>query len=320
MKSTTVRRVGLSIAVATALASVAACGSSGSSGSSGKDDKAVGKGSTRVSPIAALRSAEQSTDKADSAKVESSTVMGSLMSMDAKGNLGWGDGITGVLTMTYTGGTMAQTMRAAGSTSMEARYLPDAYYAKMGDKFAEQAGGKHWLKYDYDDLAKLGGSSGAYLKDQMQNSTPNQSVKLLLASGDVKKVGTEPVRGQQATHYSGTVNVADLAAKNSNLTASQLAGLKKQLTAAEGHHGTGRHLGQRPEPADQEGREGPDVLGPVQPDRLLQRLRREDRRDRAPGERHRGLHGAAEAAGRGLGQQRHVDRVRYEFLSGPQPP
>lgn len=232
MKSTTVRRVGLSIAVATALASVAACGSSGSSGSSGKDDKAVGKGSTRVSPIAALRSAEQSTDKADSAKVESSTVMGSLMSMDAKGNLGWGDGITGVLTMTYTGGTMAQTMRAAGSTSMEARYLPDAYYAKMGDKFAEQAGGKHWLKYDYDDLAKLGGSSGAYLKDQMQNSTPNQSVKLLLASGDVKKVGTEPVRGQQATHYSGTVNVADLAAKNSNLTASQLAGLKKQLTAA----------------------------------------------------------------------------------------
>ncbi|WP_405991496.1 hypothetical protein [Streptomyces sp. NBC_00986] len=232
MKSTTVRRVGLSIAVATALASVAACGSSGSSGGSGKDDKAVGKGSTRVSPIAALRSAEQSTDKADSAKVESSTEMGSLMSMDAKGSLGWGDGITGVLTMTYTGGTLAQTMRAAGSTSMEARYLPDAYYAKMGEKFAEQAGGKHWLKYDYDDLAKLGGSSGAYLKDQMQNSTPNQSVKLLLASGDVKKVGAESVRGQQATHYSGTVDVADLAAKNSNLTASQLAGLKKQLTAA----------------------------------------------------------------------------------------
>lgn len=235
MKSTTVRRVGLSIAVATALTGVAACGSSGSSGSSGKDakdDKAVGKSTTRVSPIAALRTAEQSTDKADSAKVESSTVMGSVMSMDAKGNLGWGDGITGTLTMTYTGGTMADTMRAAGSTSMEARYLPDAYYAKMGEKFAAQAGGKHWIKYAYDDLAKLGGSSGAYLKDQMQNTTPNQSVKLLLASGDVKKVGTESVRGEQTTHYSGTVDVADLASKNSNLTASQLAGLKKQLTQA----------------------------------------------------------------------------------------
>ncbi|XUL88653.1 hypothetical protein ACQ86D_20040 [Streptomyces galilaeus] len=232
MKSRTVRRVGLSIAVGTALASVAACSSTGSSGSSGNDDKTVGKGTTRVSPIAALRSAEQSTDKADSARVESSTVLGTLMSMDAKGNLGWSDGISGTLTMNYTGGSMADAMRAAGSTSMEARYLPDAYYAKMGEKFAAQAGGKHWIKYAYDDLAKLGGSSGAYLKDQMQNSTPNQSVKLLLASGDVKKVGTESVRGQQTTHYSGTVNVADLATKNSNLTASQLAGLKKQLTSA----------------------------------------------------------------------------------------
>ncbi|MEV0735997.1 hypothetical protein AB0I51_08500 [Streptomyces sp. NPDC050549] len=232
MKSRTVRRMGLSIAVGTALVSVAACSSTGSSGGSGKDDKTVGKGTTRVSPIAALRSAEQSTDKADSAKVESSTVLGSLMSMDAKGNLGWSDGISGTLTMNYTGGSMADAMRAAGSTSMEARYLPDAYYAKMGEKFAAQAGGKHWIKYAYDDLAKLGGSSGAYLKDQMQNSTPNQSVKLLLASGDVKKVGAESVRGQQTTHYSGTVNVADLATKNSNLTASQLAGLKKQLTSA----------------------------------------------------------------------------------------
>ncbi|MDV7216729.1 hypothetical protein [Streptomyces prunicolor] len=232
MKSTTVRRVGLSIAVATALASVAACDSMGSSGGSGKDDKAAGKSATLVSSIAALRSAEQSTDRADSAKVESSTVLGSVMSMDAKGNLAWDDGITGTLTMTYTGGTVARTMRAAGSTSMEARYLPDAYYAKMGEKFAAQAGGRHWLKYDYDDLAKLGGSSGAYLRDQMQNSTPNQSVKLLLASGDVEKVGTESVRGRRTTHYSGTVNVADLATKNSNLTASQLAGLKKQLTAA----------------------------------------------------------------------------------------
>ncbi|WP_405949966.1 hypothetical protein OG588_29750 [Streptomyces prunicolor] len=231
MKSTTVRRVGLSIAVASALASVAACDSMGSSGGSGKDDKAAGKGATLVSSIAALRSAEQSTDRADSAKVESSTVLGSVMSMDAKGNLAWDDGITGTLTMTYTGGTVAQTMRAAGSTSMEARYLPDAYYAKMGEKFAAQAGGRHWLKYDYDDLAKLGGSSGAYLRDQMQNSTPNQSVKLLLASGDVEKVGTESVRGRRTTHYSGTVNVADLATENSNLTASQLAGLKKQLTA-----------------------------------------------------------------------------------------
>ncbi|MFF7974465.1 hypothetical protein [Streptomyces sp. NPDC007905] len=227
MKSTTVRRVTLSVAVVAALTGVAACGSA----DSGKGDKAVGKSITHVRPLAALRSAEKSTDKAESAKVRSSTSVGDAMSMTANGALAWGGGLKGNLTITYTGGRMADAMRQAGSTSMEARYLPDAYYAKMSEKFAQQFG-KHWIRYAYDDLAKLGGSSGAYLKDQMQNTTPNQSVKLLLASGDVKKVGEEKVSGVSATHYSGTVDVADLAGKNSNLTADQLAGLKKQLSQA----------------------------------------------------------------------------------------
>ncbi|MFF4402070.1 hypothetical protein [Streptomyces sp. NPDC001480] len=228
MKSTTVRRVTLSVAVLTALTGVAACGTD--KGNSG--DKAGGNGVTHLSPIAALRSAEQSTDKADSAKVRSTTTIAGLMSMKADGALSWGDGMRGDLTITYTGGQMADTMRKAGTSSMEARYLPDAYYAKMSEKFAASFGGKHWIRYAYDDLAKLAGGSGAYLKDQMQNTTPNQSVKMLLASGDVKKVGEEKVAGVQTTHYAGTVNVADLAGKSSNLSASQLADLKKQLSQA----------------------------------------------------------------------------------------
>jgi hypothetical protein len=227
-----VRRVTVSIALTTALAGVAACNSSGSSGSSGKGDQAGHRSATRVSPIAALRSAERSTDGADSARIESTTTLGTLMSMKSGGVMAWGDGFTGDMTITYTGGTMADAMRQTGSDSMEARYLSDAYYAKMGDAFARQAGGKHWIRYGYDDLAKFGGGSGALLKDQMQNSSPNQSVKLLLASGDVKKVGDETVRGEKTTHYAGTVNVSDLAAKSSRLTASQLADLKKQFTQA----------------------------------------------------------------------------------------
>ncbi|MFD9431316.1 hypothetical protein [Streptomyces sp. NPDC060002] len=232
MKCTTLRRAGLSVAVAALLTGVTACGggSGGSDGSGGSEKS--GDDSPRLSPVAALRTAEKSTDGADSAKVESTTSMGSVMSMTADGALGWGDGLTGTLTITYTGGTMADTMRQMGTTSMEARYLPDAYYARMGDTFAEQAGGKHWIRYAYDDLESLGGSSGAYLKDQMQNTTPNQSVKLLLASGDVREVGEEKVRGQRTTHYSGSVEVADLAEKNSNLSQSQLDGLKKTLEQA----------------------------------------------------------------------------------------
>ncbi|TQJ55027.1 hypothetical protein FBY34_2821 [Streptomyces sp. SLBN-115] len=237
MKCTNLRRAGLSIVAAALLTGVTACGGSGGSGDSdgsggsGASGKG-GDGSPRLSPVAALLTAEKSTDGADSAKVESTTTMGSVMSMTADGALGWGDGLTGTLTITYTGGTMADTMRQMGTTSMEARYLPDAYYARMGDTFAEQAGGRHWIRYAYDDLESLGGSSGAYLKDQMQNTTPNQSVKLLLASGDVREVGEEKVRGQRTTHYSGTVEVADLAEKNSNLSQSQLDDLRKTLEQA----------------------------------------------------------------------------------------
>ncbi|MFF4017774.1 hypothetical protein [Streptomyces sp. NPDC001843] len=227
MKSTTVRRVTLSIAVVTALTGLAACGTE--NGSSGK---AGGTSLSHVSPVAALRSAEKSTDKALSARVRSTTTIGNMMSMTANGTVAWGNGMRGDLTITYTGGKLVDAMRQAGSTSTEARYLPDAYYTKMSGKVAEQMGGKHWLRYGFDDLAKFSGGSGAYMKDQMQNTTPKQSVNMLLASGDVKKVGEEKVSGVRSTHYSGTVNVADLVGKNSNLSAGQLADVKKQLTQA----------------------------------------------------------------------------------------
>ncbi|MFJ3618917.1 hypothetical protein ACIPSH_12305 [Streptomyces iakyrus] len=217
MQGTTVRRVGLALAVATALTGMAACTSQESSDDPGRDD-----GAARGRSLAALRSAERATEHAESARVESTTTMGSLMSMTADGTLGWSDGITGTLTITYTGGTVADTMRRLGTTSMEARYLPDAYYARMGTKFAEQTGGKHWIRYAYEDLGALTGGSGSHLGDQMRSTTPNQSVKLLLSSGDVRKVGEETVRGRTATHWSGTVAAADVAD----------AGLRKQLTEA----------------------------------------------------------------------------------------
>ncbi|MEU0245903.1 hypothetical protein ABZ192_16475 [Streptomyces sp. NPDC006235] len=217
MQGTTVRSVGLVLAVASALTGVAACTSSDSSDSPAKEDRAA-----HGQSVAALRAAERATQRAGSARVESTTTMGSLMSMTADGTLGWADGITGTLSITYTGGTMADTMRRLGSTSMEARYLPDAYYARMGEKFAEQAGGKHWIRYAYEDLKALAGGSGAHLGDQMRSTTPNQSVKLLLASGDVRKAGEESVRGRPATHYFGTVAAADVTD----------AALRKQLTEA----------------------------------------------------------------------------------------
>lgn len=230
MNSTIMRRTGLSIAVVAALTGLTACGSGDSSD---KADGDKGKGGIKLSPIAALRTVEKSTDKADTARVDGSTTMGSLTAMDMKGVMGWSDGITGNVTVTFTGGSQAQQMRQLGQTKLDYRYLKNGFYANMGDKFAAQAGGgKHWLEYDYDTLAEMSGAAGEAFQDQMQNTTPNQSVKMLLASGDVKRVGEEKVRGTQATHYSGKVDIADFTARSADLDEDQMSELKKQFDQA----------------------------------------------------------------------------------------
>ncbi|MFJ4498566.1 hypothetical protein [Streptomyces sp. NPDC088864] len=235
MQSNTVRRVGLAVAVAAALTSVAACGGSDDGGTSKDAGKKNDRSSSvvKVDPIAALVAVQKKTGQAQSARVEGETSMGSMMTMKQKGVMDWSDGLTGTMEISYTGGTMADTMKqAGGSGTMEARYFKDGYAANMGDAMAQQTGGKNWISYSYDDLAQLAGASGAVLKDQMQNSTPEQGVKSLLASGDVKKVGQEDVRGVSTTHYSGTVDVAALTSKNSKLSADELDALKKQLADA----------------------------------------------------------------------------------------
>ncbi|MFI2430250.1 hypothetical protein [Streptomyces sp. NPDC018693] len=158
--------------------------------------------------LARLRAAEQATERAASAKVRSTTVMGGELALTADGALRWRDGLTGTLTITYTGGRTAETMRGLGVTSMEARYLPDAYYAHMGEEFARKAGGKPWIRYAYDDLDALGG--GTDFDDQMRNTTPSQSVRLLLDADDLRGAGQETVDGRRTTHYTGTVDVTDV--------------------------------------------------------------------------------------------------------------
>ncbi|MEU5327700.1 LolA-like protein [Streptomyces parvus] len=230
MRTSTARRMGTALAAAAALTSMAACSGSDSAGGSGKGKAdAVAK----ASPVAALKQVQRKTGGAQSAKVEGTTEMGSTMSMKQSGVIGWADGLSGAITVTYTGGTMGEALKKAGGDgSVQARYFKDEYYANAGAGMAANTGGKNWIRYSYKDLAELGGASGDVMKDQIQNSTPEEGVKALLASGDVKKVGQEDIRGVSATHYSGTVDVAELTAKNSDLDAEQLAAFKEQLALA----------------------------------------------------------------------------------------
>ncbi|WHM31345.1 hypothetical protein OH540_15310 [Streptomyces sp. BPPL-273] len=217
MRGTAIRRAVVAVAVAVTLAGGTACTSSGEPADPAKPSSSAAPSSAPASRDApaptgpsadALRAVERATARAGSARVDSTTVMGGELSLEATGALGWRDGLTGTLVITYTGGTTAETMRRLGTTAMEARYLADAYYARMGEEFAKRLGGRHWIKYVYADLEDLGGGAGAGFADQMRNTTPHQAVKLLLTAEDVRRVGDEKIRGRRATHWSGTVGGA----------------------------------------------------------------------------------------------------------------
>lgn len=210
------------------MAGLTACGSDTSD-----DGKAGGKGDdggqSVGSPLAALKLASQRTDQQNSAKVEG-TVKSPLANSDMSGAMDWSDGMRADMRMTSKGGAGASS--PGGNKPVNVRYTPDAMFmnaAAMG----LPAQGKQWIKYDYDVLAKQGGPSGAYLKDQMQNNNPSRSVQLLLAAGKVEKVGTEDVRGVEATHYTGVVKVSEMARMQSKgLSKSELDALEKQFKQA----------------------------------------------------------------------------------------
>jgi hypothetical protein len=227
MRDGIVRRGILPVAVAVALSATAACTLSGDGDAPKGSAQPSGGRATRVDTrsVAALRAVEKATSRAGSARVQSTTVMGAMLALKTDGALGWSGDPVGTLRITYTGGQLAETMRTLGSTSMEARLLPDAYYAKVGAAFSRRLHGRHWIKYAYDDLAALPGGSGTYLTDQLRNTAPLRPVRLLLATGDVRRVGEETVSGRRTTHYSATVTPA-------SLTGQDAAGLKEQLEQA----------------------------------------------------------------------------------------
>ncbi|RAJ71894.1 hypothetical protein K378_00715 [Streptomyces sp. Amel2xB2] len=226
-------RIALTAAAVVMAAGLTACG--GSSGGSDKGGDSADKGGLSPAQLAIteLQQASKSTEKAESAKVEGDQTQGTPqgeISTKTEGSLDWsGGGTTAEMTVTQQG-SGANGLPTSGKP-MPARYTEDAMYVNLGDQFASTAGkGKHWMKYDYDKLAEQAGPSGALIKDQMQNNNPARSVDLLLASGKVKKVGSETVKGKKTDHYSGTIEVAELARMQSKkLSDKELEQLSDQL-------------------------------------------------------------------------------------------
>ncbi|MCO5994654.1 LolA-like protein [Actinoallomurus rhizosphaericola] len=107
--------------------------------------------------------------------------------------------------------------------------LGDYVYMKM-PALSQQTGGKPWIKMS---LSKIGAKSGIDIKSLMNQSKqadPSANTRMLTASKDVTKVGTETVGGTQTTHYKGTYSVQEALAK---LSGDQRAAMQ-QMVAKSG--------------------------------------------------------------------------------------
>ncbi|MFD5465635.1 hypothetical protein ACFWIQ_22780 [Kitasatospora sp. NPDC127059] len=188
----------------------------------------------KVSPAVYLEQVTKKTGAAKSAKIAEEITVGSV-SMKADGALAWGDGLQGDMTMDMSGTPGADKMAGSiGGTAFTYRFVQDGMYMKLGGDALKASDGRHWVHVGYDDMAKLqGGAGGAGSADQLKKADPVEAVRSVIASGTVTEVGKETVNGKPATHYTGTLKVADLVAANTNqLTPEQLDHVKQSMTTA----------------------------------------------------------------------------------------
>ncbi|MBW8485145.1 hypothetical protein [Actinomadura parmotrematis] len=112
----------------------------------------------------------------------------------------------------------------------EARLVGDAMYMRM-PALRKATGGKPWAKLS---LKQAGGASGidlGKLMDQAEQQSPATQTRMLTASKDVRKVGTENVGGVPTTHYAGTMSPREALAKVDANTRTTLEKTYGQLGA-----------------------------------------------------------------------------------------
>lgn len=215
------------------LVGAAACGPAGGAASHGATAPAVSGGSTRTDALQVLDSVEKRTSATHSAKVELTMSVGGAQSIRSTGEMDWSHGLRSAMTTTQTGGTAARTLANAGVEGpIQVRYLPDGFYLDLGPTLAADLGGKHWVRYPLAELAELGNGQTS-LGGQAQEDDPARVVRSILASKDVRKVGTESVRGVRAVRYAGTVHAAEITGSASRyLTSAQAAEMRRALKNA----------------------------------------------------------------------------------------
>ncbi|UNO41321.1 hypothetical protein [Streptomyces sp. MST-110588] len=211
MKSTIVRRTGISLAAVAVLAGATAC--------DGGSDKADGKkgGSEARTAMQVINAAFKKTSAAKSAKVDMTMTMPGAASKGGgttkmSGVMGWDP------TVMDMNVDMSASPAAGGKTPPKSRVLmvDNVMYASMDPAAMAGAGkelaGKKWLKIDM--LAAARQSGNQQLMKQMTagldaNQDPAKQLGMLIGSPSIKHVGSEKVNGQDAEHYKGHLTIEE---------------------------------------------------------------------------------------------------------------
>ncbi|MFE9427534.1 hypothetical protein ACFYNO_31695 [Kitasatospora sp. NPDC006697] len=212
-----------------ATAGLAACGGAKSastttaldaSPASGAAQAASGTSVPMVTVADAMSQSTKATSQYTSAKVKISETVharGQDVSTTGSGALSWKP-IAMDMSM-----TMPQlSAELGGDGSIRMLMSGTTMYMNMGDAAAAKLGGKHWMKIDLSSL----GAAGQAMADQMNSNSGNDpatQLKLFTSSADITRVGKENVDGVETTHYSGSVDLAKLAASQDPSLKSLLA-------------------------------------------------------------------------------------------------
>lgn len=97
---------------------------------------------------------------------------------------------------------------------LQVRLVDKTIYMKVGALQKLTGSGKPWLKINTAELSQKSGVNFDQLLQTAQNqANPVTYTKMFTTSKDVKKVGSQVVRGVQTTHYTGTVDLTKAYAK-----------------------------------------------------------------------------------------------------------
>jgi hypothetical protein len=189
----------LAIAIA-----VAACGDAPTDGGA-RDDAA-----TVLTPAALKTVANRTTSKGGARMSMEQTMtapgMGTIPMkvegiVDAKAQ-------RGELTMTIDSSAMGAPDDVDGDAFKQHMIIDHLTMYMTSPLFAKSLPpGKKWLKLDIGELGRQAGVDLGSLMRSGGGQDPTQALQYLkAASGDIVKVGEEPVRGEPTTHYKGTVD------------------------------------------------------------------------------------------------------------------